>query len=223
MAFIEGPLIDLDGTLIDGSAAQSHAWALAAQAVLGASLRLEDLEYHGHTSRSIAAQLQQVAGVTGAEGRLVTAHAIALNQVEEDIVALPGAREFLLDLVEMGWSPQIVTGNGFKASECLLARAGLNGLARIAGTGEHSEIRQHIIQYAVDKVGWHAPVVGDTPMDCSAATAAGCAALGVATGAYSVDELEEAGTTLVVPDLVSGRGVILAWLAEHSPFGMGAR
>lgn len=60
-------------------------------------------------------------------------------------------------------------------------------------------------------------------MDCSAATAAGCAALGVATGAYSVDELEEAGTTLVVPDLVSGRGVILAWLAEHSPFGMGAR
>jgi phosphoglycolate phosphatase len=43
-------------------------------------------------------------------------------------------------------------------------------------------------------------VVGDHPMDISTALAAGCMAVGVASGRMSADDLREAGAELVLPD-----------------------
>jgi phosphoglycolate phosphatase-like HAD superfamily hydrolase len=44
-------------------------------------------------------------------------------------------------------------------------------------------------------------VVGDTPMDIAAAHAASAVGVGVATGKYTVDQLEQAGADHVLTDL----------------------
>jgi phosphoglycolate phosphatase len=44
-------------------------------------------------------------------------------------------------------------------------------------------------------------VIGDTPRDVEAAHAAGCSAIGVATGHYDVDSLREVGADHVVETL----------------------
>jgi phosphoglycolate phosphatase-like HAD superfamily hydrolase len=44
-------------------------------------------------------------------------------------------------------------------------------------------------------------VVGDTPKDLDAAHGAGCVAVGVATGRYSREQLEEAGADVVLASL----------------------
>jgi len=44
-------------------------------------------------------------------------------------------------------------------------------------------------------------VIGDTPLDISAARAAGAVSVGVATGKYSVDELAAAGADHVMTSL----------------------
>ena len=44
-------------------------------------------------------------------------------------------------------------------------------------------------------------VIGDTPRDVQAAAAHGCLSLAVATGPYTVRQLQEAGATVAVEDL----------------------
>lgn len=44
-------------------------------------------------------------------------------------------------------------------------------------------------------------VIGDTPVDITAGNAAGVKTIGVATGSYSVEVLQNAGATTVLPDL----------------------
>jgi phosphoglycolate phosphatase-like HAD superfamily hydrolase len=44
-------------------------------------------------------------------------------------------------------------------------------------------------------------VIGDTPRDVQAAAAHGCHSLAVATGPYTVKQLEDAGATIAVEDL----------------------
>ena len=60
--------------------------------------------------------------------------------------------------------------------------------------------------------GRHAVVIGDTPHDVSCARAHGCRSLGVATGRFSVEQLEKAGADWAVTDLRETQR-ILGWLA----------
>jgi phosphoglycolate phosphatase len=55
-------------------------------------------------------------------------------------------------------------------------------------------------------------VIGDTPLDISAARSAGARAVGVATGSYSADDLAGAGADAVLPDLTDTTTVLRALL-----------
>jgi phosphoglycolate phosphatase-like HAD superfamily hydrolase len=56
-------------------------------------------------------------------------------------------------------------------------------------------------------------LVGDTPLDVAAARAGGARAVGVATGPYSVADLEAAGADAVLPDLRDAESLVAAVLA----------
>ena len=58
-----------------------------------------------------------------------------------------------------------------------------------------------------------AVLVGDTPLDVAAAHAAGARAIGVATGPFSVQDLEESGAETVLPDLRDVERLVAAVLA----------
>jgi phosphoglycolate phosphatase-like HAD superfamily hydrolase len=51
-------------------------------------------------------------------------------------------------------------------------------------------------------------VIGDTPLDVSAALSAGARAVGVATGSYSAADLAAAGAHAVLPNLSDAATVL---------------
>ncbi len=138
-----------------------------------------------------------------------------LRYLEEEVATspgyqvLPGVYELLEDLHS---DPEILlglaTGNIKDGARIKLSHSDLWRFFRFGGFGSDSEAREEIVRMAVQRgleLASFDPeillVVGDTPLDISAAHAAGVKALGVATGPYSVDELLDAGADAAMPDL----------------------
>jgi phosphoglycolate phosphatase-like HAD superfamily hydrolase len=93
----------------------------------------------------------------------------------------------------------------------------------IGGYGADHRIRSELVAIACgraeQKLGVpvppaHAVLVGDTPLDIAAAHAGGARAIGVATGPFSVQELEAAGAEAVLPDLRDTERLVSAVLAD---------
>ena len=96
------------------------------------------------------------------------------------------------------------------AARVKLGRGDLNRFFVFGGYGSDSADRAALTRVAIEKASILqgraiAPdsvlVVGDTPRDVAAATAAGCVSVGVASGRYSVDELAASGADHVLGSL----------------------
>jgi phosphoglycolate phosphatase-like HAD superfamily hydrolase len=120
----------------------------------------------------------------------------------------------------------VLTGNIRAVAETKLAALGLrDGLDLCIGAyGEDHEDRTELVHVARRRAagvhgrsatafaGTSTVVVGNTPLDVSAALSAGARAVGVATGAYSAAELRAAGAHAIVPDLTDTGAVLRALL-----------
>ena len=103
----------------------------------------------------------------------------------------------------------LVSGAMEGAARTKLIPANLNRFFIFGAYGSDSPDRPELTRLAVDKAAKLRPgltpdqvfVVGDTPRDLAAARAAGAVSVGVATGHYSVDELEAAGGDHVLESL----------------------
>ncbi len=123
----------------------------------------------------------------------------------------------------------VLTGNIRPVAEVKLAALGLRDPLdlRIGAYGDDHEERTELVRVARRRAtaahvrsacpaGFQGPatvVVGDTPLDISAALAAGARAVGVASGSSSAAELRAAGAHFVLPDLVDTRRVLTAILS----------
>jgi phosphoglycolate phosphatase-like HAD superfamily hydrolase len=96
------------------------------------------------------------------------------------------------------------------AAHIKLSRAGFNRYFPFGGYGSDSGDRTELTKCALARgerlLGEpldpkEVLVVGDTPKDLDAAHGAGCVAVGVATGKYSRQQLEEAGADIVLNSL----------------------
>ncbi len=120
----------------------------------------------------------------------------------------------------------VLTGSIRPVAEMKLAALGLrDGLDLCIGAyGDDHEDRTQLVhvarrraagvhgESAAEFSGTSTVIVGDTPLDVSAALAAGARVVGVASGAYSVAELREAGANTVLPDLTDTDAVLRALL-----------
>jgi hypothetical protein len=120
----------------------------------------------------------------------------------------------------------VVTGNIRLLAEVKLAALGLrNGLDLCIGAyGDDHEDRTELVQVARRRAaavhgrtpaafaGTSTVVIGDTPLDVTAALAAGARAVGVATGSHSAADLRAAGAHAVLPDLTDTDVVLKALL-----------
>ena len=119
----------------------------------------------------------------------------------------------------------LLTGNIPANARVKLGAVGLDGLVDfdIGGYGADHRIRSELVAIACEraerKLGVSVPssravLVGDTPLDVAAAHAGGARAIGVATGPFSVQELEEAGADAVLPDLRDPERLVSLVLAD---------
>ncbi len=120
----------------------------------------------------------------------------------------------------------VLTGNIRSVAEVKLAALGLREWLDlcIGAYGDDHEDRTELVEVARRRAaavhgrsaaafgGVATVVIGDTPLDISAALGAGARAVGVATGSYSADDLAMAGADAVLPDLADTAAVLRALL-----------
>lgn len=214
-------LWDIDGTLLNAGGVGRDLYDVVFLQLFGRSLSAY-APMAGRTDRAIILETLIMAGVDeprryvdpfiaglSAQAPLIRSAMVSRGQ------ALPGAAAALA-LIAGHAHQSVLTGNIRPLAEVKLAALGLrDGLDLCIGAyGDDHEDRAELVQVArrraADVHGQSLPtsfagrstvVVGDTPLDISAALCAGARAVGVATGSYSAADLVAAGADAVLLNL----------------------
>jgi phosphoglycolate phosphatase-like HAD superfamily hydrolase len=214
-------LWDIDGTLVDGAGQGRHAFEDAFRAVTGRE-PAGRVEMAGRTDRMIAMAMLEGDrdSVTPMLHELERALAAREARMRAEGRALPGAAEALATLAEREDTVQsLLTGNLAANAALKLAAFGLERFVdlEVGGYGsDPHERRSDLVAVARERAAArYSPaidtvLVGDTPLDVSAAHEAGARAVAVASGPYGVDELREAGADSVLAGLGDTAQVLAA-------------
>jgi phosphoglycolate phosphatase len=217
---IEAVLFDIDGTLITTGGAGAVAWRRAFEELHGTPLDIREVTESGMTDPEVGrVALRNILGRDPDRRELATAmghylrHLSAAIDEADGYRVMPGIEELLERLVDAGHLLGLTTGNVEAAAHIKLARAGLNRFFSFGGYGSDSNERAALTRCALDRgrmvSGGLLPPeasisVGDTPRDVAAGHGAGIEVVGVATGNFSVQELQAAGADHAIPTVESG-------------------
>ncbi|HEX8050115.1 MAG TPA: HAD family hydrolase [Solirubrobacterales bacterium] len=213
-------LFDIDGTLLVTGGAGAVAWQRAFREMHGVDADIDEHTHAGMTDPEIAAIVfREVIGREGTVAERAEAIAGYLSHLQDAVEesegyrVMPGIEELLPRLAGEGVLLGVVTGNIEAAAHIKLARADLNRYFAFGGYGSDSSDRTELTKKAVERGGQVAGkpldpaatiAVGDTPRDVKAGHGAGIKVVGVATGNYSVADLEAAGADWAISDVGNG-------------------
>jgi phosphoglycolate phosphatase-like HAD superfamily hydrolase len=194
---------DIDGTLLTTGKAGIPAWDAAVREVTGRDFALSSLRIAGMTDYQIAVRTFEMLGLPADEtqlARLVQGYETRLAQTlpAHRGRVLPNVRE-ILDAVtgRPDVRSYLLTGNTRGGARAKLTHYGLFDYfpdgAFAEDTGERASIARRAFALAersgpVDRE--RVFVIGDTPHDVDCANAIGVRTIAVATGGYSLSELE---------------------------------
>jgi phosphoglycolate phosphatase-like HAD superfamily hydrolase len=204
-------LFDIDQTLLYTGGAGGHAMNLAFEQLFGISDGFGKVEFSGRTDLFILSEGLRCHDIQGGVEAhlsefLAVYHALLPDAIrEKDGYLMPGFPQLLEALRGKDVRIALGTGNFSEAARIKLDYYGIAQFFSGGGFGEQSLERADIIRSAIDSVAdGVAPedvlVIGDTPKDVSAALHNSVTAVGVATGSYSVEQLQAEGAHLVFED-----------------------
>lgn len=225
-------LFDIDATLLATGGLGVRAMGRAGQKLFGPTFTTERLDFAGRLDPLLVRELFGMNGVERtdeAERAFRVAYRSeleALFAASSGHTALRGASELVDRLVRDGRvALGVLTGNFAETGTMKLAACGLDpGVFKVSVWGDDSPhdppARDHLPVVAMSR--FHetygravdparVTIIGDTPHDVRCAKVNGCRVLGVATGRYSLDDLNRAGADRSVPDLSDTEG-LAAWL-----------
>jgi phosphoglycolate phosphatase-like HAD superfamily hydrolase len=205
---------DIDGTLLTTARAGIFAWQDAIGEVCRVECDIQDYPTSGLTDAEIARRLVEHVKADPALAEPL------LRRYEELLPdrlrlrkgsVLRGVREILDSFSGNGDVVNVLlTGNTPAGAKAKLAHYDLERYfplgAFCEGPGERVEIARRALTLAAERLG-HDPdldsvfVIGDTPHDVACALAIGARPIGVASGVFPAEELEEAGAWKVLPAL----------------------
>jgi phosphoglycolate phosphatase len=209
-------LFDIDGTLTTHPIGHIEAHAVAYQKVFGLYGSIYMIDYDGKPDRRIT---KEVLTKLGIEESQIEAKMEEFMQVMGEYYdslkpyikpkLLPGVNDTLRKLSEDNSNILgIVTGNFERIARDKLEVAGIGSYFKLGGFGNESYERPDLVRNAIERArkeqGFDMGTVyliGDTPVDIHAGKAAGVKTIGVATGSYSREVLQEAGATTVLASL----------------------
>jgi phosphoglycolate phosphatase len=220
-------LWDIDLTLVDYSGIGRRWYADALAEVAGAPLAHLP-SFPGRTERSLAREFLTAHGFEHSDERVERFFAALTALAEQDRSSLPhlgralaGAQEILAELSTRAHVVQsLVTGNLPVLASYKLEAFDLHHHIdfEIGGYGSLSEHRHDLVGAAITQAtAKHAAfdsvvVIGDTPHDVAAGRHHGTTTVAVATGRFTVAELEASGADITLPDLADTPTVLRALL-----------
>lgn len=235
-------LFDIDRTLItsraevkDGGSRDGVGMASMVEAgrnLYGPHFTLEGIEIAGRLDALIWRDAAMRNGVNNHEAehdRFRAEYARILRarlDAGAPVRLLPGARQLVeefarLDHLTLG----LLTGNYPETGRMKLEAAGLDtSVFKVGAWGCDGESRRALTPVAMqahrEHVGrdvqpHHVIIIGDTPHDVDCAKAHGCRSLAVATGAFTVEQLQRAGADLAVLNL-SETNVLIEWALKST-------
>lgn len=198
-------LFDIDGTLINCTDATHYfAFCDALKKLSGRELNLDGVTAHGNTDVGILRDVLTRAGVPEAEWRCRLRDVCGgmADFVEERanqlcIEVLPQVHEVLGHLRARGAVLGVATGNLERIGTLKLTRTGLLDYFQFGGWSDDYEYRADVFRGAVAKARALTSeraavcVVGDTPADICAAHENTLPVIAVATGIYSLEQLQQ--------------------------------
>jgi len=194
---------DIDGTLLTTGKAGVPAWEAAVREVTGRDFELSSIRVPGLTDYQIAVRTFDLLGLAADDEtlrRMVRRYEemlpTALPQKQGRV--LPNVREILERLRERAdVRSYLLTGNTRGGARAKLTHYRLFDYfpdgAFAEDAGERATIATRALELArrAGPVGDHATfVIGDTPHDIDCANAVGARTIAVATGGYTIEELE---------------------------------
>jgi phosphoglycolate phosphatase-like HAD superfamily hydrolase len=224
-------LWDIDGTLVTTAGHGRYAFFEAFQAVFGRPVEDDPpVAMGGRTDHSIAIEVMEMGGVEDPERHLPAMYDALHEALRARAGAIaaeggpqPGVAEAISAIDARGGAIQsLLTGNIEPNAHVKLGAFGLDELVEmdIGGYGSDHGVRAELVgiarrkaraKHGVDIPPERVTLIGDTPLDIEAAHASGARAVAVATGPYTVEELEQAGPEAALEDL-SDTGAVLAAL-----------
>lgn len=195
-------LFDIDGTLVDSNYLHVHAWQ---RAFHDAGLPVEAWRIHrciGMDGSRLLDELSDKAD-DDVRKRLKELHTRYYEADAPLLAALPGARELLRRVAEMGL--QVVLATSAPENELAMLRDTLDTEDIVSAITSSEDVEQakprpDIVEVALHKAGvdaGRAVFVGDTVWDVEAAGRAGVPCIGVLSGGVSRGELEQAGAAAI--------------------------
>ena len=226
-------LFDIDATLITTSGVGIRAMTDAGRELYGPDFKVDGIEFAGRLDPLIIIDMFRVSGVSMSPESLLTFRAAYERHLRERIKhpetiakALPGVHDLLDALSEttevtMG----LLTGNFAETGSIKLRACGIEPdrfPVQVWGDESHSlpPTREDLPGIALNRYestynrrlrGEQAIVIGDTPHDIRCAKAHGCRSLAVATGSYSVSDLQQHTPDRTVPNLAATDDIV-GWL-----------
>jgi phosphoglycolate phosphatase len=226
-------LFDIDGTILLTDGAGRRAIQRALREVFG-SAGPEQHRFDGKTDPQIVREMMRLDGHPDAhiDERMPRLLERYVDYLGEELAAhpagvrlMPGIRP-LLDALERHEDVLLglLTGNLAGGARAKLCAAGIEPHRfRVGAYGSDHELRGELpavaqrrarAEYGVDVAGRNVVVIGDTPADIACGIGIGARAIGVATGRYSVEELEACNAAAVFADLSDTAAVVRAIMEE---------
>jgi phosphoglycolate phosphatase len=225
-------LFDIDGTILLTAGAGRRAIVAAIGEEVGGSPAFDRVRFDGKTDPQIVSELLEVAGHFGPHSparvdtlcrRYVSLLAQELAQPSARTTVMPGVHPLLDRLeAEAGVLLGLLTGNLAQGAALKLRSGGLDPARfRVGAYGSDASDRPALPPIAAARAqsyfgrvpsGAEVVIIGDTPADVSCGDCIGARAVGVATGAYSVADLETCGAHAVFQDLSDTERVMEAIL-----------
>jgi len=225
-------LFDIDGTILLTAGAGRRAITAALGEAVGHSAGFHGIRFDGKTDPQIVAEMLTAAGHDGPhdEDRVMELCRRYVALLEAELVApettttlMPGIN-VLLDRLERHEHAVLglLTGNLAQGAALKLRAAGIAPERFAVGAyGSDSARRADLPAIAAARAesrfghvptGHEVVIIGDTPADVTCGAAIGARAVGVATGAYGIEELASHGAHAVFADLSDTDRVIEAIL-----------
>ncbi|GBE02681.1 phosphoglycolate phosphatase [bacterium BMS3Bbin06] len=207
-------LFDIDGTLIDSGGAGIRALNLAFSERFGIDIAFNGISMAGKTDMQIVKEALKLHGIGNNNGEveLVTRRYLTILRSEIDNphrTVNPGVFDILEHLKAEGYPLGLLTGNIEGGARLKLSPFGLNRYFPFGAFGSDHEDRDHLLPIAIKRfpVSGEAVkpedcvIIGDTPRDVRCAHVHGASCIGVATGPFTMNELEDSGADLTIGDL----------------------